>query len=539
MKRRDFVKLLPMGLGAAASLPFLNDRAAAMHGSKLLDALANPTAESDKILVIIFLEGGNDGLNTLIPFRDPTYDKFRQNTGFVTNEEKQRLTRKLSDTLAFNPHMASLADLWDDGKVAVVQNIGVTNPNLSHFRATDVWNSACDHDQFLDTGWIGRWSELENPLYPVSKPKDPLAIAMGSTGSLFQGRRSSVEVLVKDPSHYSPIGASETISTIDTLGGEELTFVRQLVGISDFYGRRFSELFPKYAKNTVDYPETYLGDQMKQIAWCIGSGMKTKIYFAQLEGFDTHFNQHSKDIVRYGHGELLKEFSDAVNAFQRDLQGMGAEDRVTTMTYSEFGRRAWENGGHSSGTDHGTAAPHFVIGSQVNGGLYGHDPDLETLDENGDPFLEFEFRQMYASVMGDWFGVSKETCTAVLSPGRDRAPFETEFPLNDGSGKRSLIRKSTGAVAAHSTSDGFRLKGNYPNPANAYTKIHFDLDRTENVKLQIFDRKGSLITTMLNTRLGQGEHTPELRTAELPSGSYVYRLTVGERFETRRLNIIH
>jgi uncharacterized protein (DUF1501 family) len=538
MKRRDFVKLLPMGFGAAAALPFLNGKASAMYGSKLLDALANPAAESDKILVIIFLQGGNDGLNTLIPFRDPTYDKFRQNTGFVTNEEKQRLTRKLSDTLAFNPYMSSLADLWDDGKVAVVQNIGVTNPNLSHFRATDVWNSACDHDQFLDTGWIGRWSELEYPDYPISKPQDPVAIAMGNTGGLFQGRRSSVEVLVKDPLHYSPMGAADGLSTIDTLGGEELTFVRQLVGISDFYGKRFSELFPKYAKNTVDYPASYLGNQMKQIAWCIGSGMKTKIYFAQLEGFDTHFNQHSKDIVRYGHGELLKEFSDAVKAFQQDLQGMGAEDRVTTMTYSEFGRRAWENGGHSSGTDHGTSAPHFIIGSQVNGGLYGHDPDLNNLNENSDPFLEFEFRQMYASVMGDWFGVSKETCTAVLSPGRDRAPFETEFPLNDGSGKRSLIRQGTRGVTQTDVAQGFRLRGNYPNPASITTRIRFDLEKSADVTLQLFDARGVCVTTLLNARLGRGEHAPELRTAELPAGSYIYRLSVDGRSETRRLNVI-
>lgn len=325
----------------------------------------------------------------------------------------------------------------------------------------------------------------------------------------------------------------------DTLGGEELGFVRQLVGISDFYGQRFSQLFPQSAVNRVNYPESSLAQQLKQITWCIASGMKTQVYFAEIGSFDTHFNQHSKDDLRSdGHGLLLKQFSEGVHAFQRDLEAFGLQDRVVTMTYSEFGRRAFENGGTSSGTDHGTAAPHFIIGSQVNPGLYGHNPDLETLDENGDPFAQYEFRQMYASVMGDWFGVSKETTTAVLSPGRDRAPFETEFSLNDGSGKRALIRQGpTKRVASSAAAQGFRLQGNYPNPASRQTRIKFDLEKSANVELTVFDAKGSIVITLLHTRLGAGEHAPELRTAELPCGSYVYRLTVDDKFETRHLNV--
>ncbi|HYE72686.1 MAG TPA: T9SS type A sorting domain-containing protein, partial [Blastocatellia bacterium] len=206
---------------------------------------------------------------------------------------------------------------------------------------------------------------------------------------------------------------------------------------------------------------------------------------------------------------------------------------------SEFGRRAFENGGYSSGTDHGTAAPHFIIGSQVNAGLYGHNPDLQTLDENGDPYAEFEFRRMYASVMGDWFGVSKETTTAVLSPGRDRDPFETEFMLNDKSERRSLISTKQGGSVSRSTEpQQFRLRGNFPNPASSHTTIKFDLARSANVKLQLFDARGALLTTLINSKLTAGEHSPHLRTAELPPGSYVYRLTVDDRFETRQMSII-
>lgn len=541
MKRRDFVKMLPMGFGAAAALPLLSGKAKAIGRNKLLHALSNPMQETDKVLVIIFLQGGNDGLNTVIPFTDPQYDKFRANTGFVTLEEKKRLTHRISDSLAFNPYMSGMSELWQEGKMAILQNVGLSNPNLSHFRATDIWNSSCDHDQLLDTGWVGRWFELEYPGYPEMKPQDPLAIAMGkATSGSFQGHKSSVEVLVKDPNHYSPIGIREGLDVPDTLGGEELQFVRQLVGISDFYGKRFSELFPKHAKNMVEYPqENFIADQLRQIAWCINAGLKTRVYFTEFGSFDTHFNQHSKDDIQYdGHGLLLKKFSEAVHAFQRDLEAFGLEDRVVTMTYSEFGRRAWENGGHSSGTDHGTSAPHFVIGSQVNAGLYGHDPDLNTLDDNGDPFAQFEFRQMYASVMGDWFGVSDETTTAVLSPDRDRTPFETEFPLNNGSGSQPLIRRSSPSNVGRKEQRAFRLHGTYPNPASYSTRVKFDLERASNVRLDLFDARGVLLTTVLNTRLGSGEHSPELRTAELAAGAYVYRLTVDGQFETRQLNVV-
>ncbi len=540
MKRREFLKKLPLGFGAAMSIPLLGGSAFAIQPNRLLSALANPLEETDRVLVLVFLRGGNDGLNTIVPFTNPTYDLLRKNTGFVSSEEKARLKRKLSDNIAFNPYMDKFANLWDEGKVAAVQNIGIFNPNLSHFRAMDIWNQSCDHDQLLTTGWIGRWMELENPSYPIEKPQDPIAIAMGvATSGAFQGTKSSVEVLAKDPQHYIPFGSIASDSVPSTLGGDELTYVREMMSISDYYGQRFSQLFPKYAKNMVEYPSTAIGDQFKHVAWCIASGLKTKIYFVEQDGYDTHFLQSSKYDVEGSHARLLHQLSESLYSFQRDLEAFGLQDRVITMTYSEFGRRAFENGDHSSGTDHGTAAPHFVIGSQVNGGLYGPDPNLELRDENGDPFIDFEFRQMYASVMGDWFGVSKETCTSVLSPDRDRAPFETEFPLNDGSGKRSLIKPGSGSrVETSRLGSTFKLRGNYPNPASSHTRIMFDLTKTEDVKLQLFDARGTLMTTLINARLGAGEHAPELRTAELASGSYVYRLTVGERSETRRLNIV-
>lgn len=541
MQRRDFIKRLPLGLGLAAAIPLLRGSAFAIQPNKMLNALTNPFLESDRVMVLIYLRGGNDGLNTLIPFANPTYDRVRPNTGFITKDEKARLTRKLSDTLAFNPYMERFADLWDDGKVAILQNVGMAVPTLSHFHAADLWNHGCDIDQLLSTGWVGRWMESVYPDYPNEKPTDPIAIAMGNaTSDLFQGTRNSVEVLVKDPNHYSPFGIDPGGVVPNTLGGDELTYVRELMTISDHYAKRFSSLFPKSAKNLVEYPQSAFAQNLKQIAWCISSGMQTKLYFVQLDGFDTHYFQSSKDDIASSHALLLRQLSEGLFAFQKDLEAFGLDKRVVTTTYSEFGRRVSENGGFSSGTDHGTTAPHFVIGSQVNAGLYGPDPNLDDLDANGDPFIDFEFRQMYASMMGDWFGVSTETCTTILSPGHDREPFDTQFELNDGSAKRSLIKKSVvNSVAEMERDRSFRLRGNYPNPANAHTRIMFELAKPANVKLQLFDVKGTLVSTLINTRLGSGEHAPEVRTAELAAGSYIYRLSVDDQFETKRLNIVH
>jgi len=539
MKRRDLLKTLPMGFGAALTLPLFAKKAHAIIESKMIKALTNPLNETDRIVVIVYLQGGNDGLNTIIPFQNPTYDKIRKNTGFTTAEEKKRLVHKISDTLAFNPYMEQLYPLWQEGKMGIVQNLGIMNPDLSHFRATDIWNSACDEDQLLATGWVGRWFNKEYPTYPDEKPQDPLAISIGgSTSGMFQGHSCVVDVLTNDPATYTPVGILPNQSTPDSLGGDELAFARELITINDFYGKRFNTLFPKYAQNKVQYPNTTFADQLKKIVWCIASGMKTRLYFTEQGSYDTHFNQHSKDLDIYAHAALLKDFAEAMNAFQADLKAFGLEDRVLTVTYSEFGRRAFENGSYSSGTDHGSCAPHFIFGSQINPGIYGHDPDIDHLDKNNDPFCEFEFRQMYASIMGDWFGVSKETCTEVLSPGRDRDPFETTFPLNGTSIRQPLVKRPSDLSVRRKENTSFKLLGNSPNPVRDHTTIRFQLAESSNVRLEVFDTKGSMVRTLVNNPLSRGSYEIPFETKGLPTGTYLYRLTSNNNFVTSKMTVV-
>jgi len=537
MKRRDFLKALPIG-AVATAIPFRfgNARAQALLNSPLLSALSNQSLPTNRSLVIIFMEGGNDGLNTLVPFENPDYDTLRKNTGFVSSDEKASLIFRVRSDLGFNPSFNALQPLWNEGKMAIVQNIGMTNPDMSHFRATDVWNSASDTDLLIPTGWAARYLEGVYPNYPTSLPVDPIAISMGDLqSSIFQGASGKVDIMVQDPTTFAASGELTDGSFPSTYGGGELQFVESLIDVSNSYSARFGSLFPQNAVNKVSYPDNPLALNLQRIAWCIASGMQTRIYFTYLRGFDTHFTEFSKDPTVAGHGQLLKYVGDAVYAFQRDLEALGVADQVLTMTYSEFGRRVYENGDWSSGTDHGTTAPHFLFGTNVNGELYGHHPDLVNLDANTNSFNEFEFRQLYASVLGDWFGVDETLRTTILSPGRTHDPFAIQFPVNGSSNIQSLIKSSAIASVSPKIVDNFELLPALPNPFQAETKIRFNLSDSQNVLLDIFNAKGDHLVTLLNTNLGSGSHEAVFSGRELPAGTYYFRLQVGGDVRTGKL----
>ena len=539
MKRRDFLRALPIG-AVATAIPFgfSKAKARALFNSPFLSALVNESVPTDRALVIIFMEGGNDGLNTLIPFEDPLYDKYRTDIGFTTPDEKALLKFRVRDDLAFNPSFNPLKELWNEGKMAIIQNLGIANPDLSHFRATDIWNSASDTDLLIPTGWAGRYLERLYPDYPKILPKDPIAISMGDLQpSLFRGQAGQLDIMVQDPTIYSASGELTDGVFPDTAGGTELRFVKELIDISNSYSERFQTIFPKYAVNRVAYPDNPLAENLRKIAWCVAAGMQTRIYFTYLNGFDTHTTQFSKDPTVDGQGKCLKYVAESVLAFQRDLEALGIADKVLTMTYSEFGRRVHEGGGPASGTDHGSTAPHFLFGTNVNGQLYGDHPNIKDLDKNGDPYNQFEFRQLYASVLGDWFGVDESLRTSILSPGRAHDPFRTTFPINGTKYYQSLIKQATHSVQAEPL-HSFELLGAFPNPFVDSATIRFQLDRRENVTIEVFDAVGKHITTLLQTSLGSGVHEVALSARNFAAGAYYCRVVVGKDSRTIKLSCL-
>jgi hypothetical protein len=307
--------------------------------------------------------------------------------------------------------------------------------------------------------------------------------------------------------------------------------------VSNTYSKRFADLFPKYAYSKVTYPKSELGTDLQHVAWCIASGMKTRIYFVHQNGYDTHFNQFSKDL-KYadGHAKYLRDLGEAVYPFQRDLEALGVADKVVTMTYSEFGRRVQENGDWASGTDHGSVAPHFVIGSSVNGELYGHHPDLANLDKNGDQLIEYEFRKYYAAVLGDWFGVSEELRTNILSPGSVQPPWDIAFDVNGSGEKKHIISTpQKGVRGAMRPSIEASL---YPNPAVSETVLTFRPERETETLVDIFDNSGKHYGSVAKRKFSLEAHQLRIDTQSLPSGSYYLRIISGGAAQTLKLAVV-
>jgi uncharacterized protein (DUF1501 family) len=543
MKRRDFIKHIPLGL-AAASVPFsiAGFSGRAFGRSPILDSLLNTQAASnDRILVIINLAGGNDGLNTVIPFNDPKYDANRGNIGYVSSADKALLTpyQVRPNSLALNPVMGTdFMNLYKDGKLAILQNVGYADPNRSHFRATDIWNSASDSLTVLSTGWVGRYLQTQVPDdYPLDiGPADPVGIAISTATTLiYQGDRSVMGVAVSDPSKYTSASNYGADTIPDNNYGTEVNFVRGVLQQSDQYGNRFKTLFanPNSTTNKVTYPSgNPLAMQLQKVAWCIQAGMTTKVYFVQQGGYDTHVQQNSKDPLS-GQGILHRQLAEAITTFQKDMEAMQVADRVVGMTYSEFGRRVNQNS--TAGTDHGTSAPMFVFGNAVNGNVFGSNPNLTDLDVYGDLKNEFDFRQVYSALLGQWFGVDQSMRKAVLN---NFDATSLQFAVNASSNNENIFKDAFVSVHESTAAPNFILYQNYPNPVRNETKIRFDLGRASRVTLEVFDARGELVATLVNAYHPAGPYTVSFDPGKLANGMYYYRLDAGGTVETKALTIL-
>ncbi|MBL0332553.1 MAG: DUF1501 domain-containing protein [Chlorobi bacterium] len=408
MIRRSFIKR-----SSAIALPLIVNGLGfkAVAKSKLSNLLTQ--ISNDRVLVIIQLEGGNDGLNTVVPVEIDMYYKLRPNIGI---KKETALPIIGEPQLRFHSAMTGMKQLFDNGELAVIENIGYLNNTMSHFEGTEIWNTASSRElkNKLDTGWIGRFLKTEYPNYPNVTPTDPPAIQISpATSSLFAGRGSSIAMSLTDPTEFynlvnSGINKQDNIEP-DTPAGREFNFVNlvgsQSVQFADSIKRAASK-----AANLVTYPkDNSLAEELAIIARLVAGGLQTRVYMVTLKGFDTHASQLQR------HDKLLKILSDSIKAFSDDLKKLGVKDKVTGMTYSEFGRRVNDNG---SGTDHGMASNHFVFGSQVKGGkIFGGLPDFNNLiGGNGDFNLQFkiDYRCYYASVLKGVFGISDKNIPAIF-----------------------------------------------------------------------------------------------------------------------------
>jgi uncharacterized protein (DUF1501 family) len=384
--RREFLQITGLSfvsLGAAAPRLF----AQAAEESAL-------TAANDKVLVVIELTGGNDGLNTVVPFENDLYYKNRRTLGLPKAN-----VHKLVDGVALHPSLEPLAELFKEGRLAVVQGVGYPEPDRSHFRSMEIWHSASIDRLAPATGWLGRCVDQ----FPA-KPGDDALPGLAFTGTLPHACQADKHVIPvvgeleafagAEQPEQKEIALRRRLSTAEGEAKGAIKYLRRQSATVYRTVDRLKASAEKY-KSTVEYPGSPLGGQLKRAAQILGGDLGVRVMYASQDGYDTHSNQLEQ------HAALLADLSTSLAAFDKDLRGLGLADRVAVCAFSEFGRRVDENA--SSGTDHGAASCLFVAGAKIRGGLYGAYPRLDKLGE-GDLIFNTDFRSVYATLLDKWLG---------------------------------------------------------------------------------------------------------------------------------------
>tara|TARA_R110002072_G_scaffold42064_15_gene118293 strand:- start:9449 stop:10789 length:1341 start_codon:yes stop_codon:yes gene_type:complete len=411
--RRAFLHSSAVMASAALTVPSFIQSSAFALPTAAPGLSSIPGVNEDNILIIIQLSGGNDGLNTVVPFRDDAYHRLRPSIRL--NATGLHVLSKNGSNgagdLGLNGAMTGIRELYDEGQCAIVQGVGYPNPNRSHFTSTDIWQTA--DTSGTGDGWIGKYIDAQCCGYGKGASGQPDGshsieppIAIGNQAPLTLIGRHMMPVAFESPDLFEWAGGkySEEIiknhhALTGTEGGDDGEHSHDsnnaFLQRTAMDARVSSETIRKAvsAEPLIKYPNSKLAKQLSMIGSMIRAGMKTRVYYASHGSFDTHANQLG------GHARLLGQFSDAVSAFQKDLKAQGNDGRVTTMCFSEFGRRVAQNG--SNGTDHGTAAPMFMFGSKVKGGFHSRHPSLTSLD-NGDLKYTADFRSVYAEVLDNW-----------------------------------------------------------------------------------------------------------------------------------------
>ena len=383
--RREFLDI-SLATSAVVSL-------SAVAPQFLLQAVEETSQAEENILVVVQLSGGNDGLNTVVPYGDDAYYRNRKKLAIAKKD-----VLKIDDYAGFHPNLTGFDELLQQKKLAIVQGVGYPNPNRSHFESMDIWHTARRKNQDRNTGWIGRYldetatkKKQDIPALHLGGGKQPLALAAMNVRTpsinsidnfqLRAGKEKNAAQMIDRMARQQRDSKDSLLGFVQTSTTSALTASKKVQQATKGY------------KTDVKYPDYNLAEKLQKVAMLIDAGLASRIYYVTLEGFDTHSSQAA------GHNGLLKELSSSVSAFIQDVSSHGHGKRVLLCCFSEFGRRVKENA--SAGTDHGTAAPMFLMGDKVKAGLFGKQPSLTDL-QGGDLKHHTDFRQVYATLLQNW-----------------------------------------------------------------------------------------------------------------------------------------
>ncbi len=527
MERRKFLKA-----SAVISAPLLFKGIPVLASSALennsFEILANAAAACGKVLVIIQMNGGNDGLNTVFPLDQ--WSKLFNARSNILMKESDVLPLNNNKETGLHPAMPELQKLYNEGQMMIVQGVSYPNPSFSHFRATDIMFTGSSSDKSLVTGWLGRTLNELYPEYPSKYPNkdmpDPLAIQIGSTLPFsLQGSQINMGYSVPNPKDLLDVINATSDPAPNSDYGLELTFLRLMKSQSNSYREAIQKAYNIPQSNAATYPnKNELANQLKIVAKLINGGLKTPIYIVNHpKSHDTHEGQvEQSDRTKGKHATNLSILSQAVGAFMQDLKSMGKAEMVTGMTHSEFGRRIKSN--DSSGTDHGTAAPVFFFGDALNTnlktvkgspnpvpGMIGKSPllpDKATVQDQVP--MQHDFRQIYATIMQDWLCMTPAQVSSVLN-----GDFEKLSLFRNGP------KETLNSLALNDLKNFFSI---YPNPINNGQTINLAFQDIVNstVKVNILNLQGQKVFsnnyTVNSDNLNLNISTP------LPSAAYIVEL---------------
>ena len=535
-----------------------------------LTEMARASLDNDRVLIVLQMHGGNDGLNCLIPVSDyELYYSKRANIAIPARNSARKYipldsTLPIDQQVGLHPDMMAMKQMYDRGRVAMVQGVSYKNNNGSHFRGRDIQFMGGTHDEYLQSGWVGRYlqQEIAPARYPEDFPnsgmKDPLAIEMGNDVSLIFHQQGNIPTSI---SINDPIGFANLVEELEGFLDEhidprgippaylqdspyfnELDWILSLEDKSKDFAARLAEVYRTGDKITgyAHYPETYpfnapkgslknqLTHQLKIIARLLSGGCRTKVFLIKTGGFDTHADQvESYDPTMGVHAALMYHISTAMSAFQEDLRTRGLEDRVLTLTTSEFGRRIYSNG--SYGTDHGTGGPIFIFGKGVKAGVVGKVPDLTKANVE----MQYDYRVVYGNIMKDWLLVPDERLNEIF-PGlmsesgtSDEVKFEA-LPL-----AKQVITGTNEFIYSR-----FSLDGCHPNPVRDKTNFRFRINSTQSVSMRLYDRNGKEVMLLTDQEYTPGVHDFVADLSALPSGLYQYQMKSGFFKDSKSLVIV-
>ncbi len=373
----------------------------AMLMPQFLRAMPGGGTSNGKILVVVQLTGGNDGLNTVIPYRNDAYYNARPQLAIARGT-----VLPLTDGIGLNPSMGAMRSLFDEGQLTIVNGVGYPDPDRSHFRSMDIWHTASGSEQYLETGWLGRYLD-------ATRAKPHGVIEFGGGLSLANKGAKEKAIAIADPARFYAVTREPYFAKLaQEAHADDHTQLGYLYRtmVETYQSAGYIHENVKTKESSTIWPKNELANQLRHVSAFIRSGLETRVYYTSFSGFDTHVNQQGK------HEKVLGGTSEALGAFAADLKAAGKQDDVLIMVFSEFGRRVKQNA--SNGTDHGTASNVFLIGTRLKkAGVFNALPSLEKLDDNGDLRFAVDFRSVYAAVLDHWLGLDpKLILTTAFDP---------------------------------------------------------------------------------------------------------------------------